>query len=126
MASTFPTLDISKPDATVQTLAQMGQSMRDQETFNRAAAVIGTIPGANMSTTGTEPYYSTVTFARGVEQWRQTITWGTVGGALNNPQTIVYEYSNDSGTTWAKMFSTNGMCTFTYTAAGSCSGTTWS
>ena len=31
-----------------------------------AAAVIGAIPGANMATTGAEPYYSTITFSRGV------------------------------------------------------------
>lgn len=127
MPSTFPTYDISKPDATAQTLAQMGASMRDMETINRAAMACATMPGWTMTPSGgtaTQP--AVITWARGAEQVRETITWGSIGGALNNPQTIKYEYSNDSGSTWAVMFGTNGLETYSYDADGNCTGTTWS
>jgi Neuraminidase (sialidase) len=123
MASTFPTLDISKPDATTQTLTQMGQSTRDMLTFLRAAVVSGTLFGYNGTPSGgTASQPAQILYAKGVEQIKEVITWGTIGGAAGNPQAIVYSYSNDTGATWAAI----GTLTYSFDSTGNVINWTWS
>jgi len=126
MPSTFPALDITKPDQT-QAGTAFAQSSRDMLTFLRASLVSGTLVGYSMAISGgTTTYPTTIVYSKGVEQVRQSITWGTVGGALNNPQTIKYEYSSDSGSTWANMGSTNGLLTYTFNSDGTVASSAWS
>jgi len=123
MASVFPTLDISKPDATAQNITQMGQSMVDQQTYLRACVSSGTLAGYSMATSGgTAEQPAVITYTKSAEKIRETITWGTTGGATGNPQAILYEYSSDTGATWA----TIGTLTYTYDASGNCTAGTWS
>lgn len=123
MSSTFPTLDISKPDATTQSLSAMGSSMRDQQTFLRACIVSGTLAGYNGALSGgtaTQP--TQCLYSKGVERVKAGCTWGTVGGAINNPEVIAYTYSSDSGATWA----TIGTLTYTFDASGNVTAWAWS
>lgn len=123
MASTFPTLNIAQPDATTQTLTQMGQSMRDMQTYLRAAIVTGTLIGYNGTLSGgsaSQP--GQCVYAKGVEQVKEVYTWGTVGGALDNVQSLAVAYSSDSGATWA----TVGTLTYTYDASGNVTSWAWS
>ena len=123
MATTWPTLDITKPDGSVQNLTAMGQSMRDQLIMVRTALASGAMWGwAETPSGGSEEQPAVVTYSKGVERIRSTITWGSAGGAIGNPTVILYEYSSDSGSTWA----TVGTANFAWTASGNLSGTTWS
>lgn len=71
---------------------------------------------------GTAEQPDVVTYAKGVERVRGTLTWGTTGGADGNVETAAYEYSNNSGST----YSTIGTKNLTYDAAGNVTLTTWS
>lgn len=121
--STFPTLDISKPDATTQSLSAMGASMRDQQTYLRACIVSGTLAGYNGALSGgtaTQP--AQCLYSKGAEQIKEAYTWGSVGGAINNVQSIDYTYSSDTGSTWA----TVGTLTYTFDASGNVTSWAWS
>lgn len=123
MATTWPTLNIAEPDATTQTLTAMGQSMREQLIIVRTALASGTLWGwFETPSGGTEEQPSVITYGLGVERIRATITWGSTGGATGNPTAILYEYSSDSGSTWA----TVGTMNLSWTASGNSGGITWS
>jgi len=123
MPTTWPTLDVTKPDATTQTLTQMGQSARDTLTIVRTALAAGTMFGwAETPSGGSEEQPAVMTYAKGVERIRASITWGTTGGATGNPTAILYEYSSDSGSTWAAA----GTMNLSWTASGNSGGITWS
>lgn len=122
MASSFPTLDISKPDATTQTLTQMGQSERDQLTYLRACVSSGTLAGYSLAISGgTAEQPTTFIYSKGTEKIREAVTWGTSSGANGNPQTIVYSYSSDTGATWASI----GTLTYTYDASSNVTTANW-
>ncbi len=123
MASTFPVFDISKPDATSQTLTGMGQSMRDQLTFMRSCLVTGSLIGFSCQLGGgtvAQPAFEA--YSRGVERINGQITWGSTGGAAGSPQSIRYTYSSDSGSTWT----TIGTITYSFDASGAVTGWAWS
>lgn len=93
----------------------------------RDGIVLGGIPGFNCSASGgTEDqptqYLFTGTGVNSTERIKAVVTWGTTGGATGNPQTIVYTYSSDSGTTYVAI----GTMTVVYTAGGYFSSFSWS
>ena len=70
---------------------------------------------------GTADQPAVLLYTRATEQVRQTITWGTSGGADGNPTQVVHEYSDDSGSTW----STLGTETITYDSSGNVTAIGW-
>lgn len=93
----------------------------------RDGIVLGGIPGFNCAASGgTEDqptqYLFTGTGVNSTERIKAVVTWGTTGGALGNPETIVYTYSSDSGT----LYEAIGTMTVVYTAGGYFSAFSWS
>ena len=62
---------------------------------------------------------------RGVERYRARFTWGTTGGALNNVESAVLEYSNNSGSSYSAI-TTNNKITITYSSGGVAIAAAWS
>ena len=119
----FPDPSIATPDATTQTLAQMGTAMREHITRLRMSLASGTLAGFAFAATGGTPEQpAVITHSRGVERLRETVTWGTAAGAAGNPESILYEYSEDSGSNWL----TVGTITYTYDASGNVTAAAWS
>jgi hypothetical protein len=115
--------DKGNPDATTQTLAQMGQSMRDNLKAIRDMVAAGTLIGWNGTPSGgTADQPAVITHSKGTERIRETITWGSTGGATGNPQVILYEYSSNSGTS----YDTIGTLTYTFDASGNVTAWAWS
>ena len=122
MPSTFPTLDISKPDQT-QTGTAFAQSARDMLTYIRSCVVLGTLVGYNGAVSGgTADQPAQCLYSKGAEQIKEVYTWGAVGGANGNVQSIAVTYSSDTGGTWA----TVGTLTYTFDASGNVTAWTWS
>ena len=118
-----PDPPITTPDATTQSLAQMGAAMREHATRLRMSLASGTLAGFGFTASGGTPEQPTViTHSRGVERLRETVTWGTAAGAAGNPASILYEYSEDSGGTWMSV----GTLTYTYDASGNVTAAAWS
>lgn len=89
----------------------------------RDAIVAGVLAGFNFSASGgTAAYPTTMLYSKGVERIRATVTWGSSGGALNNPQVVVYAYSANSG----GLYDTIGTLTMTYDVDGNLTSSTWS
>jgi hypothetical protein len=124
MTTTWTAIDPSKPDATAQTLTQMGQSMRNNLNAMRAfLATMGGIPGFNRTQSGgTADAPTTELHTKGTEQVRITITY-TSGNCTKEK----YEYSSDSGSTWAPMVDDAGnyFANYTYDGNNNCTATTW-
>lgn len=64
-------------------------------------------------------------WSNGVERYRVTYTWGTSGGAINAPLTVVLEYSRDAGASYAALTADN-KATITYSDSGAVIATAWS
>jgi hypothetical protein len=64
-------------------------------------------------------------WSRGVERYRARFTWGTTGGATNNVESALLEYSNDSGSNYSGI-TTNYQVTITYDASGVAIAAAWS
>jgi hypothetical protein len=119
----YTAFDATKPDATAQTLTQMGQSMRDNARAVRDAVVAGGAAGWNQTASGgTAEQPAQLLWAKGTEQIKAALTWGTTGGAAGNVSVAVYSYSANSGGTWDTM----GTETMTYDTAGNCTAIAWS
>lgn len=119
----FPDPSIALPDAVAQSVGEMGDSTRDHLTRMRAALASGTMIGFAIAVTGGTPEQpAVITHSRGVERLRETVTWGTASGAAGNPESILYEYSEDSGSTWMSI----GTITYTYDASGNVTAAAWS
>ena len=85
----------------------------------QAQGPVGTYPP-------TDPYKPACTvWSRGVERYRATYTWGTTGGSLNAPETIVLERSVDSGSNYSAV-TTNNKATMTYDSTGAVLAIAWS
>ena len=119
----YTAFDATKPDATTQNGTQLAQSTRDNMKALRDMVVAGTLSGWPASVTGGTPEEpTTVTHSKSTERIRETITWGTTGGATGNPQTILYEYSANSGGTYDAI----GTITYTFDASGNVTAWAWS
>lgn len=120
----YTLFDPTKPDATAQTLTQMGQSERDNMKAIRDAALMGGgFYGWNLAVSGgTADQPALLTYSSGVERVKAALTWGTTGGEAGSVTVAVYSYSSDSGGVYA----TIGTKTVTYDANANVTATTWS
>lgn len=108
-------------------IADTGTAVIDNTRQNlmalRDACVAGVLAGwALTASGGTAEYPTQLLYSKGTERVRLTITWGSSGGALYNPQTIVYAYSADSG----GLYDTIGTLTNTYDTNGYLTAASWS
>jgi hypothetical protein len=120
----YTLFDPTTPDATAQTLTQMGQSERNNLKAVRDACIMGGgFYGFNLAVSGgTADQPALLTYSKGTEKIKAALTWGTTGGAAGSVSVAVYSYSSDSGSTWA----TIGTKTITYDANANVTATTWS
>lgn len=91
----------------------------------RDAVQIGGVAGWNYSKTdgtgtATQPQY--VFYKNGTDWIRQTLTWGTTGGADGNVTVVLVEYSSNSGVA----YDTVGTETIAYDVDANVTSTTWS
>lgn len=115
--------DQTKPDAATQNGTAFAQSARANFAALRDMLVAGAPFGWNYSWSGgTADKPSTTWYAKGTERIRGQTTYGTSGGAQDNPTQIVYAYSPDGGTTYY----TIGTMAVTYTTGGDVNAVTWS
>lgn len=115
--------DPAVPDPATEDIVVLGDSVRANQEALRDMVTMGVPTGwaeAVSGGTDDEPQY--VTYSSGVLRLRQTITWGTSGGSDGEPVTVLWQFSDDSGTSWA----TIGTRTYTYTTGGDPTGSTWS
>jgi hypothetical protein len=120
----YTLFDPTTPDATTQTLTQMGQSERNNLKAVRDACIMGGgFYGFNLAVSGgTADQPALLTYSKGTEKIKAALTWGTTGGEAGNITVVAYSYSADSGSTWA----TIGTKTITYDANANVTATTWS
>lgn len=98
----------------------------------RDAAAIGTLVGwswEQSNGTGDEDQPQYEIFKRGTEWIRITLVWGTTGGEDGNIVSETYEYSSNSGGSYAAMGSsanpTHNKLTKTYSTAGNQTSESW-
>ncbi len=120
----YVTFDVTKPDGSTQGGSAVLQSVRNNMQALRDSLVMsGLFFGWPVTVSGGTPEQpTTFIYSKGVERVRSVVTWGTVGGASGNPQTIVYSYSSNSGTS----YDTIGTKVVVYDANGNVTSTTWS
>ena len=120
----YTPFDASKPDAATQNGTQFAQATRDNLAAVRDACILGGgFPGWNLAAAGgTAAQPATLTYSRGTERVRATLTWGTTGGEAGNVTTAVYAYSSNSGSS----YDTIGTKVVTYDADANVTATTWS
>lgn len=115
---TYSAFDSTLPDAATQNGTQFAQSTRDNLKAMRDACVMGGgFFGWAMAATGgtpAEPQY--LTYSKGTERVRVTLTWSS-----GNVTSALYAYSSNSGSS----YDTIGTKTITY-SSGYVTGTTWS
>lgn len=113
--------DATKPDSTTQNGTQVVQSIRDNQAAESDMILLGVVPGWSMTKPpGETP--ATLTYTKGLERRRISLTWGTTGGEVGNVTQSVYEASYDGGSTYSLI----GTRSFTYDANGDVTSITWS
>lgn len=60
------------------------------------------------------------------ERIRVEYTWGTTGGATDNPQVMVFSYTADDDPLGSSVWSTMGTLTMTYNSDGTVASGAWS
>lgn len=116
-------LDLTKPDASTQSISAMGTSTRQNLAALRDAVVAGILVGWDMTPSGgTAEQPATLTYAKGTERVKAVLTWGSSGGADGNVTQAVYSYSSNSGSSYDTM----GTLTISYDTSGNVTGTAWS
>ena len=119
----YISFDPASPNPTTQNGSVCFDGTRNNMKAIRDAGVMQVFPGFNMAVAGgTAEQPATITYSKSTERVRLTITWGSSGGAAGNPQTVVYAYSSNSGSS----YDTIGTETITYDANGNVTATTWS
>ena len=128
----------AKPDAATDSIAQVTTETRSNFVALRDHLVtFGSMPGwagqAQNSDGSTPPADATKPeqwlYSRGTERIRVSMTYGTSGGATDNVVSAVFEYSNDSGSTWAPIADTDyplGKLTINYDNDSNVIGYSWS
>lgn len=119
----YTAFNAATPDAATQNGTQFAQSTRANLAALRDACVLGGgFPGWAMAASGgTAEQPATLTYSRGTERVRATLTWGTTGGEAGNVTQAVYAYSANSGTDYG----TIGTKTITYDGSGNVTATAW-
>lgn len=121
---TYTAYDNTNPDSTATGgMPVYSQSIRDNFQAMRDAVIMGAMAGWNMTPSGgTAEQPATLTYSKGVERIKATLTWGTTGGADGNVTQSVYSYSSNGGTSWDVI----GTMTVSYDASSNVTGTAWS
>ena len=83
--------------------------------------LIENYPWAMSTSGGTAAKPDNIIYANGTQRVKEAITWGTTGGATDNPVTIVYSYSSNSG----GAYTTIKTQTVTYDVDANVTGTSW-
>lgn len=110
-----------KPDPLTDSGLEALTATRENLLWLRDAALSGALMGWGLAVSGGTPARpATWLYSKGAERVRLTITWGTTGGPTGKPQTILVEYSSDSGTSWL----TIGTATISYDNDGNFTGST--
>ena len=112
---TYPAFNPLKPDPSVDNGSDAFTGTRTNLLALRDAALAGSLPGWDLSVSGgTAERPTTWTYSKSTERLRLTITWGTTGGPNGKPQTVVSEYSSNSGTDYDAI----GTSTLSYDSSG--------
>lgn len=124
--ATYVEYSSTLPDATAQSIAEMGGSMRTNGDALRDAVVAGFMPGWNFAASGgsaEEP--AALTYSKGTERIRASLTWGTTGGEDGNVTVMLLEYSSDSGSSYVDLTALSTL-TVSYDSSGNVTAATWS
>jgi hypothetical protein len=115
----YTPFDPTKPDATAQTLTQMGTSERNNFLAIRDAVIMGGgFYGWNMAASGgTAAEPALLTYSSGTERVKAALTWSS-----GNVTVAVYSYSSNSG----GAYDTIGTKTITYDGSNNVTAATWS
>lgn len=133
----YEPFDPALPDPSTENGTQAFDSTRENLLAVRDAIIAnGFFPGWDAELQDSDGSPSTdpeqpdqVVFSKGAERIKISITWGTVGGATDNPEVILAEYSANSGTLYEPMGAVGyplGTMTISYNASGSYLSHAWS
>ena len=115
--------DETKPDPAADNGTAFGTNIRINTDALRDAVVAGTFQGFDMSVSGgTAEQPALILYTKSTEIVRASITWGSAGGATDNAEVILYEFSSDTGGS----YDTIGTLTITYDSSSNATATTWS
>lgn len=112
--------DKTKPDATSQTLTQMGQSMLNNEKAVRDMVIMHDSPSwsGSVTTAGVDEFHpAVITYVNGTERIKETYTYSS-----GRVSTILYEYSSNSGSS----YDTIGTRSYTWGTNGGYVSDSWS
>lgn len=110
-----------KPDPVTDNGSDAFTHTRENLLWLRDAALSGGLMGWGLAVSGGTPAHPAQwVYTKGNERVRLTITWGTSGGPKGKPQTILVDYSSDSGATWIAI----GTATIAYDPQGNFAGST--
>lgn len=119
---TYAHFDHTKPDPATQNIVDACASMRANERAVALGVVTGSMPLWNAVLTGDPWAPSVITHSNGAERVRETLTYGTTGGAAGVVVQDEVDYSADSGATWMSV----STLSITYDANGYVTALTWS
>lgn len=114
--------DPTKPDPGTQNITDCCASMRANERAVALGVVTGSMPMWDAALTGDPWAPSVITHSNGAERIRETLTYGTTGGAAGVVVEDAVHYSADGGSTWVPV----SILSITYDAAGYVTALTWS
>lgn len=119
----YTLFDPTKPDPATQSGTAFGSSARTNDAALRDACIVGGgFFGFALAIGGPADQPTTMTYSKGTERLRATLTWGTIGGESGNVISSVFAYSSDSGGTYSAI----GTKTTGYDANSYVISTTWS
>lgn len=116
----FVDFDPAQPDGSVDNGSAALADIRNNQGALRvyiAAALFAGYTYAQSGGTAAQP--TAITLTKGATIIRFTLTWGTTGGELNQPKTILIEISTNSGSSYDEV----GTITNTYDAGGELTAT---
>jgi len=121
----YVSFDSTVPNAATQDGTDVCDAIRDNQEALRDAVVLGAMEDWDLTVTAgtgsaSEPQY--LTYDKGAERLRATLTWGTTGGEDGNVTQSVYAYSSNSGSS----YDTIGTLAVSYDSNGNVTATTWS
>ncbi|AUN95868.1 hypothetical protein [Pseudazoarcus pumilus] len=115
--------DPARPDPVTENITQFAEGIRENLAAIRDMVVGGMALGWSYAPAGgSAEQPETLTWAKGTERIRASLTWGVTGGEAGNVTAALFEYSADSGDTWDAI----GTHSITYDSAGNVTGASWS
>lgn len=121
MPSLWTDFDLAVPDGSTGNGASFEQSIKDNQHALWNMIMMGMVKDMVFSASGgTAEQPGVLLFSNGTNQLRATLTWGTTGGALGNFGTVVFDVSQDNGSSFDTAMSVG----FTYDINGNLTATT--